>query len=131
MISRGQKKRKMKLEADVTLCEKLVRAKDLIDGLGGEKSRWKQSIVDLKEEFKNLTGNVMISSGVIAYLGAFTSIYRRDCIASWVDLCKKLSIPCANTIFETNTWGSSRNPKLERGRAAHRRLFYRQRHRAL
>ena len=61
------------------------------------KSQWKQSIVDLKEEFKNLTGNVMISSGVIAYLGAFTSIYRRDCIASWVDLCKKLSIPCAPT----------------------------------
>ena len=53
----GAKKRKMKLEADVTLCEKkLVRAKDLIDGLGGEKSRWKQSIVDLKEEFKKSYG---------------------------------------------------------------------------
>jgi len=32
----------------------------------------------LSETFINLTGDVLISSGMIAYLGAFTSVYRED-----------------------------------------------------
>ena len=38
--------------------------------------------------YDNLTGDVLIASGVIAYLGAFTSAYRGDCIKDWIVKCQ-------------------------------------------
>jgi dynein heavy chain len=40
--------------------------------------------IDLGEVYINLTGDVLISSGMIAYLGAFTSIFREGLAADWV-----------------------------------------------
>ncbi|KAL6759980.1 dynein heavy chain 6 [Haematococcus lacustris] len=69
--------RKAQLEFDVDLCEKkLDRATKLIGGLGGEKARWTEVAKKLGEDYVNLTGDVLLSSGSIAYLGAFTSHYR-------------------------------------------------------
>ncbi len=68
------KDKKAKLEFGVDLCEeKLVRAKQLIDGLGGEKTRWTANVDDLRDANYNLTGNMLVSAGCIAYLGAFTA----------------------------------------------------------
>jgi dynein heavy chain len=36
---------------------------------------------ELSVTYVNLTGDVLISSGMIAYLGAFTSVYREDLAA--------------------------------------------------
>lgn len=70
---------KEELEAKVADCEaKLIRAEKLIKGLGGEKTRWKAESERMKEVFVNLTGDILISSGMIAYLGAFTMVYRQD-----------------------------------------------------
>jgi dynein heavy chain len=41
----------------------------------------------------NLTGDVLISSGMIAYLGAFNSLYRDELAASWVKQCQEKNIP--------------------------------------
>lgn len=69
-------------------CEaKLIRAENLIGGLGGEKTRWKAESERLAVVYKNLTGDVLISSGMIAYLGAFTSVFRSDLTDEWVSLC--------------------------------------------
>ena len=38
--------------------------------------RWSAAAKSLKETYDNLTGDVLISSGIIAYLGAFTSSFR-------------------------------------------------------
>ena len=38
--------------------------------------RWSATAKSLQETYDNLTGDVLISSGVIAYLGAFTSAFR-------------------------------------------------------
>lgn len=38
--------------------------------------RWSASAKSLQETYYNLTGDVLISSGIIAYLGAFTSAFR-------------------------------------------------------
>ena len=65
----------------------------MISGLGGEKTRWKQESEDLAKVFENLTGDVLISSGMIAYLGAFTSRFRSDLAADWVNLCQEKEIP--------------------------------------
>lgn len=50
--------------------------------------RWAQAAEDLQNTYDNLTGDVLISAGVIAYLGAFTAGFRLDCIKSWTALCQ-------------------------------------------
>lgn len=73
----------------VDLCgKKLVRAKKLIGGLGGEKDRWTQAASDLQDVYDTLIGDVLISAGTIAYLGPFTSAFRDSCTADWVNQCK-------------------------------------------
>ena len=73
------------------LCgKKLERAKKLIGGLGGEKDRWSAAAASLQDVYDNLTGDVLISSGVIAYLGAFTAGFRRECTQEWTKICKVL-----------------------------------------
>ena len=56
--------------------KKLERATQLIASLGGEKARWSEMAKDLGVTYDNLVGDVLVSSGVVAYLGAFTSKYR-------------------------------------------------------
>lgn len=66
------------LENEVALCaSKLERAQILIGGLGGEKDRWNESAINLGVQYANLTGDILISSAVVAYLGAFTSSFRK------------------------------------------------------
>ena len=67
--------------------KKLERAEKLIGGLGGERSRWAVAAINLQNMFENLTGDVLISSGVIAYLGGFTSAFRKECCEEWTNLC--------------------------------------------
>merc|ERR1711871_79208 len=62
--------KKEKLIQDVDLTEKkLVRAQQLIEGLGGEKTRWTESKDSLGEKLINVPGDVLLASGLIAYLG--------------------------------------------------------------
>lgn len=66
------------MSLQVDLCsKKLERAEQLIGGLGGEKTRWREMAFHLGELYKNLTGDILISAGIVAYLGAFTSSYRQ------------------------------------------------------
>uniref|UniRef100_UPI00358F5A88 dynein axonemal heavy chain 12-like n=1 Tax=Myxine glutinosa TaxID=7769 RepID=UPI00358F5A88 len=97
---------KAKLEMQVQLCgEKLERAEKLIGGLGGEKYRWSKVAEELQDTYNNLTGDVLISSGVIAYLGAFTAAFRQECIHSWTKLCKEKKISCSNEFSLSKTLG--------------------------
>ena len=68
--------------------KKLDRAKKLIGGLGGEKERWTKAAADLQAIYNNLLGDVLISAGVIAYLGAFTLAFRTECTNDWIQLCR-------------------------------------------
>ncbi|NXM23807.1 DYH7 protein, partial [Oxyruncus cristatus] len=87
---------KARLEFQVDLCaKKLERAEKLIGGLGGEKTRWDKAAKDLQEEYDNLTGDVLVSAGVIAYLGAFTAAFRQECTKDWSKLCQEKNIPCS------------------------------------
>ena len=49
----------------------------LLGGLGGEKDRWSNAAKELGERYVNLTGDVLVSAGLVAYLGAFTSAFRQ------------------------------------------------------
>ena len=72
------KQKKQKLEFQVDLCQKkLERAEALIGGLGGEKLRWTDAAKTLGLQYENLTGDILLSSAVVAYLGAFTAAFRQ------------------------------------------------------
>ncbi|NXG19392.1 DYH7 protein, partial [Grallaria varia] len=97
---------KANLEFQVDLCaKKLERAKKLIGGLGGEKTRWDKAAKDLQEEYDNLTGDVLVSAGVIAYLGAFTAAFRQECTKDWSKLCQEKNIPCSENFSLSQNLG--------------------------
>uniref|UniRef100_T1JEJ0 Dynein axonemal heavy chain 7 n=1 Tax=Strigamia maritima TaxID=126957 RepID=T1JEJ0_STRMM len=92
----ANKKKKKDLEDEVELCGvKLDRAQMLINGLGGERTRWIGTSDDLAKAYKNLTGDVLISAGIISYMGAFTAAYRSIETVTWSEACKKMEIPCS------------------------------------
>ncbi|XP_026815944.1 dynein heavy chain 7, axonemal-like [Rhopalosiphum maidis] len=74
---------------------KMIRAENLIGGLGGEKQRWGQMAINLGERYLNLTGDLLISSGIIAYLGPFTMDYRSRQIKDWVKKISENEIICS------------------------------------
>ncbi|TPX60170.1 hypothetical protein SpCBS45565_g07578 [Spizellomyces sp. 'palustris'] len=89
--------KKERLEKEVKSCEEqLDRAQKLLGGLGGEKQRWTDVVKILDQTLFNLTGDVLISAGVIAYLGAFTKLYRHECISGWLAMMNKAMIPCSD-----------------------------------
>ncbi|XP_063282951.1 dynein axonemal heavy chain 12 [Pelobates fuscus] len=97
---------KVQLEFQVDLCaKKLERAEKLIGGLGGEKSRWSNAADSLQNTYDNLTGDVLVSAGVIAYLGAFTAGFRHECTKAWSKMCKRKMIPCSDDFSLSKTLG--------------------------
>uniref|UniRef100_A0A8C7CH11 Dynein axonemal heavy chain 12 n=1 Tax=Oncorhynchus kisutch TaxID=8019 RepID=A0A8C7CH11_ONCKI len=103
----ANKNKKAELENQVKLCsKKLERAEQLIGGLGGEKTRWSETAFNLGDLYTNLTGDILISSAIVAYLGAFTSSYRQVGIQWWyTDLCKSRDIPCSSNMSLMNSLG--------------------------
>ncbi|NXU51136.1 DYH3 protein, partial [Turnix velox] len=98
--------RKRELENNIELCsQKLVRAEQLISGLGGEKDRWTEAARLLGIRYIDLIGDVLLSSGTVAYLGAFTVDYRLKCQNQWQILCKEKNIPCSSDFSLSNTLG--------------------------
>ncbi|KAI1896260.1 hypothetical protein AGOR_G00092970 [Albula goreensis] len=99
--------KKKELEDNIELCsQKLIRAEKLIGGLGGEKDRWTEAARVLGIRYTNLTGDVLLSSGMVAYLGAFTVDYRVECQRAWHILCQEKKIPCSEEFSLSNTLGN-------------------------
>ncbi|KAJ3371981.1 Dynein heavy chain 7, axonemal [Kappamyces sp. JEL0680] len=91
--------KKVALENQVkSVSEQLVRAEQLIGSLGDEQERWTQCARDLEKQYIALTGDVLVSSGIVAYLGAFTKLYRDECVTEWARICKDRGIPCSEEI---------------------------------
>lgn len=63
---------------------KLVRAEKLITGLGGEKVSWTNKAKKLGIDYVNLTGDILIAAGILAYLGVFTAQYRNEATTAWL-----------------------------------------------
>ncbi|KOC62554.1 Dynein heavy chain 7, axonemal [Habropoda laboriosa] len=86
--------KKIELETEVTNCRnKLIRAEKLISGLGGEKNRWLTAAANLKKSYDTLPGDILISCGMIAYLGPFSTSYRDESLEKWKEYVEKLKIP--------------------------------------
>jgi dynein heavy chain len=70
-------------------CERKVDlAKSLINGLANERENWKVDLAKNRENRLNVVGDVIIASGVIAYLGVFLKSYRDECTQQWADMLR-------------------------------------------
>lgn len=91
----------------MTNCKnKLIRAEKLISGLGGEKDRWMTAAANLQNSYDTLPGDILISCGMIAYLGPFTTNYRSGSLEKWIVYVKKLKIPCTENFDFVEILGS-------------------------
>uniref|UniRef100_A0A8C9SYH1 Dynein axonemal heavy chain 1 n=1 Tax=Scleropages formosus TaxID=113540 RepID=A0A8C9SYH1_SCLFO len=82
------------LENKCTLCEqRLVRADKLIGGLADEKVRWKETVQNLEYMVNNVSGDVLLAAGYVAYLGPFTGEYRISMAEEWLQKFKELGVP--------------------------------------
>jgi len=98
--------KKEKLEAQSIDCaNKLERAEKLISGLGGEKDRWTEASNKLGVTYTNITGDVLIGSGVVSYMGPFVSTFRDSQVADWILKCNDMKVPCSPKFELINVLG--------------------------
>uniref|UniRef100_A0A336M3T0 CSON009294 protein n=1 Tax=Culicoides sonorensis TaxID=179676 RepID=A0A336M3T0_CULSO len=98
---------KKKLEDDIDNCEKkLVRAEQLIDGLGGEKTRWSENAETLHQSLSNVVGDVLLASATVAYLGYFSMEFRGTVIKNWNKKCLEKRISCSTKFSLSLTLGN-------------------------
>lgn len=82
------------LEKKEASCKvQLSNADKLIGGLGGEETRWRETVEILKIAYVNVLGDVIVSAGTISYLGPFISEFRNNLVAGWQKELTALSIP--------------------------------------
>ena len=53
-----------------------------------------------------MVGDILISSGIIAYLGVFETGYRKDCIENWIEMVREFSIKSSDTISLNGVLGN-------------------------
>lgn len=71
---------------------KCTRAQELTGKLETEKGNWQEELVKQRAFRENIVGDILISSGIIAYLGVFLKDYRDDCIATWKKMMEEYGI---------------------------------------
>lgn len=87
------KAKEQKLADDFDTAErKCTRAKALIEKLGDEEVNWDIALKKNQEDKINLVGDIVIASGVIAYLGVFSLEYRTEAIQGWSELLSSYTI---------------------------------------
>ena len=86
--------KKDQLEKKEASCKiQLVNADKLVGGLGGEATRWKESVDIISALYDNVLGDVIVSAGTISYLGPFTSDFRVKMVSEWQDALKSYGLP--------------------------------------
>lgn len=62
-------------------------------GLSSESERWQVSVNQLSEDLTNMTGNIMLSSAFVSYLGPFTAGFRAKLQSQWIKLFLDKGVP--------------------------------------
>lgn len=74
--------------------KKLQRATEIISCLGGEKDRWATAAEQMEARFQTLTGDILLSAGIVAYLSPFNHELRAKQIKMWIAKCIEHNMPC-------------------------------------
>lgn len=97
---------KQEKEQSIALCEeRMNRAVRLLTGLGDERVRWIGTIDNIEASIINVTGDILLSAGAIAYLTPFTDKYRRGLLSEWVELVGEKNIPHSDNFDTVLTLG--------------------------
>merc|ERR1719453_546818 len=73
-----------KLTYDMEMCVvKLENAGKLINGLGGEKTRWTDTVAELTAKWDLLIGNAFIAAGMLSYSGPYDGPVRGGFYETW------------------------------------------------
>ncbi|XP_035886761.1 dynein heavy chain 1, axonemal isoform X2 [Phyllostomus discolor] len=100
--------KKEELELKCEQCEhRLGRADKLISGLSDERVRWQETVENLEHMLENISGDVLVAAGFVAYLGPFTGQYRTVLYSHWV---KQLMIHHVPHTSEPTLIGTLGNP---------------------
>nr|XP_046487754.1 dynein axonemal heavy chain 1-like [Neodiprion pinetum] len=76
--------KKAVLENEKQICEdRMLRAVRLVAGLGDEQKRWISTVASIKIALRNVTGDILLSAGAVAYLTPFTDTYRERLLGLW------------------------------------------------
>ncbi|CAH1393775.1 unnamed protein product [Nezara viridula] len=87
----------LKLTQELEICSiKLEKATFIINSLGGEQIRWKQLEEENQEKLDKLPGNVLLSCGVITYLGPLSSDLREHLVTDWKTKLHEMEMPFSN-----------------------------------
>ena len=88
-----EKAKKENYEKEIAKCKKqLGAAEQLVVGLEIEKINWEDRLQRLKFSCQTMTGDVLLSAGIIAYLGIFPIQYREKTIEGWLEFIQSSDI---------------------------------------
>lgn len=90
-----EKEKSESLKSDHERCTKrLQRATEIVASLGGEKERWESALERIQKKSHFLISDILLSCGIVAYLGQFNEIYRAKQMNEWIEKCISLGLYC-------------------------------------
>jgi dynein heavy chain len=91
---------KNRAEAEANRCAKrLDSANRLVNALGSELERWSNSIVQLGQDLEYVTGDVLMASAFVSYVGPFNKDFREKIINdNFIKFFKDNKIPSSPVI---------------------------------
>jgi len=82
------------IQSEANRCKnKMMSATALIEGLEGERKRWKQQLAGFNLEIKYSLGDIIILTAFLNYSGPFNQEYRTNIMQSWYDQINERNIP--------------------------------------
>jgi dynein heavy chain len=84
---------------------KKALAEMLINSLKGEREAWDKSLNKCREDKVTIEGDILICSGIMAYLGVFVKSYRTECVEQWCSMLKKYNIQASENVNLTSILG--------------------------
>ena len=85
---------------------KLERAEKLITGFGGEREKWAETTINLEQKLEQLTGDILLAVGTIAYLGAFPENKRQEQLLQWMEKADELGVSYSKDYTLQTTLGN-------------------------
>jgi len=103
----GAVKKQDELTKEMETCAlKLDNAGKLISGLGGEKSRWTETVAELEAKVSLLPGDSIIAAGFLSYAGPYNAEYRQELQTSWTEECHSANVRLSEGATLTSVLGS-------------------------
>lgn len=85
---------KQRLTDAANVClRKMNAATALINGLGGEKTRWTLQSKEFKQQLGRLVGDVLLATGFLSYCGPYNQEFRATLLKTWMTILKTKVIP--------------------------------------